>query len=138
MLRRFPAADSTDGYDASALKPPGLGRMFPNGNKTPSSTPPIRMKIDLLGKTAIVTGSTAGIGYAIAQGLAQAGADVVVNGRSATAVERAVAKLTSDVAQANIRGVAADVGTAGGCAPICQAWCNVIGAVCCSCPRSRR
>ena len=45
------------------------------------------MKIDLSGKTAIVTGSTAGIGYAIAKGLAQAGAEVVVNGRTAAAVE---------------------------------------------------
>ncbi len=38
------------------------------------------MKIDLSGKTAIVTGSTAGIGYAIAKGLAQAGAALRVDG----------------------------------------------------------
>jgi NAD(P)-dependent dehydrogenase (short-subunit alcohol dehydrogenase family) len=40
------------------------------------------MKIDLSDKTAIVTGSTAGIGFAIAKGLAEAGVVVVVNGRS--------------------------------------------------------
>ena len=40
------------------------------------------MQVDLSGKTAIVTGSTAGIGFAIAQGLAEAGAEVVINGRS--------------------------------------------------------
>ncbi|NMM37197.1 MAG: SDR family oxidoreductase [Glaciimonas sp.] len=79
------------------------------------------MKIDLTGKTAIVTGSTAGIGYAIAKGLAQAGATVIVNGRTAVAVERAVAKLMSEVTQANIRGVAADVGSAEGCAVLVAA-----------------
>ena len=40
------------------------------------------MKIDLSGKSAVVSGSTAGIGYAIAKGLAEAGASVVVNGRT--------------------------------------------------------
>lgn len=73
------------------------------------------MKINLSGKTAIVTGSTAGIGYAIARGLAEAGAEVVVNGRTTEAVERAVATLTSEVAWARLRGVAADVGSATGC-----------------------
>jgi NAD(P)-dependent dehydrogenase (short-subunit alcohol dehydrogenase family) len=79
------------------------------------------MKIDLSGKTAIVTGSTAGIGYAIAKGLAQAGATVVVNGRTAAAVERAVGELNSAVAHANIRGVAADVGSADGCTALVTA-----------------
>ena len=73
------------------------------------------MHIDLSGKTAIVTGSTGGIGYAIAKGLANAGADVVVNGRSEAAVAKAVAKLKSEVPHAKVRGVAADVGTAEGC-----------------------
>src|SRR5699024_3118376 len=76
------------------------------------------MKIDLAGKTAIVTGSTIGIGYAIAKGLAQAGAAVVLNGRSAAGVDRAVARLTAEVANADIRGVAADVGSAEGCAAL--------------------
>ncbi len=70
------------------------------------------MKINLSGKTAIVTGSTAGIGYAIARGLAEAGAEVVANGRTAEAVERAVATLTSEVARAMLRGVAAAQPTA--------------------------
>ena len=76
------------------------------------------MKIDLSGKTAIVTGSTAGIGYAIAKGLAETGAAVVVNGRSVEAVERAVARLKTEVAAASVTGVAADVGTLDGCAAL--------------------
>ena len=49
------------------------------------------MKIDLSGKTALVTGSTAGIGHAIARGLASSGAAVVVNGRTKAKVDAAVA-----------------------------------------------
>ncbi|MGZ4874177.1 MAG: SDR family NAD(P)-dependent oxidoreductase, partial [Candidatus Angelobacter sp.] len=48
------------------------------------------MIIKLEGKTAIVTGSTAGIGHAIAHGLAEAGASVIVNGRTQQRVEQAV------------------------------------------------
>ena len=44
------------------------------------------MKIDLSGKVALVTASTAGIGFAIAKGLAASGAEVVVNGRSERSV----------------------------------------------------
>lgn len=73
------------------------------------------MKIDLTGKTAIVTGSTVGIGFAIARGLAESGATVVVNGRHGTPVEKAVAALKAALPSAKLRGFAADVGTAGGC-----------------------
>jgi NAD(P)-dependent dehydrogenase (short-subunit alcohol dehydrogenase family) len=79
------------------------------------------MKIDLSGKTAIVTGSTAGIGYAIARGLAEAGAAVVINGRKAAALDKAVATLASAMRGANIRGVVADVGSAAGCAALLKA-----------------
>ncbi|HVT04815.1 MAG TPA: SDR family NAD(P)-dependent oxidoreductase, partial [Thermoanaerobaculia bacterium] len=51
------------------------------------------MRIDLQGKRAIVTGSTAGIGFAIASGLAEAGAAVVINGRSEASVEAARKRL---------------------------------------------
>lgn len=67
------------------------------------------MNIDLSGKTALVTGSTQGIGLAIAKGLAEAGARVVVNGRTAERVSAAVAALPGDIV-----GVAADVATDAG------------------------
>jgi NAD(P)-dependent dehydrogenase (short-subunit alcohol dehydrogenase family) len=73
------------------------------------------MKIDLSGKTALVSGSTAGIGYAVAKGLAAAGSNVVVNGRSTARVDEAVAKLANAVPGASVRGIAADVSTAKGC-----------------------
>ena len=71
------------------------------------------MNIDLTGKTALVTGSTQGIGLAIVEGLANSGARVAINGRTADRVEEAVAKLSGDVF-----GVAADVSTADGAAEL--------------------
>ena len=73
------------------------------------------MKIDLSGKTALVTGSTSGIGHAIARGLASAGATVVVNGRTQAKVDAAVAAIAKLAPGAKARGVAADVSTAVGC-----------------------
>jgi NAD(P)-dependent dehydrogenase (short-subunit alcohol dehydrogenase family) len=73
------------------------------------------MKIDLTGKTALVTGSTSGIGHAIARGLAAAGATVVVNGRTQGKADAAAAAITKAVPGAKVRGVAADVSTAAGC-----------------------
>ncbi|MET9292556.1 SDR family oxidoreductase [Streptomyces sp. NPDC003077] len=69
------------------------------------------MRIDLTGRTALVTGSTAGIGLAIAKGLRAAGATVVVNGRTPERVRAAIEECGTE----GIRGVAADVGTAEGC-----------------------
>jgi NAD(P)-dependent dehydrogenase (short-subunit alcohol dehydrogenase family) len=69
------------------------------------------MKIDLTGKTAVVTGSTQGIGFAIAKGLSKAGATVVVNGRTEAKVAAAVQRLGG-----HARGNTADLGTAEGCA----------------------
>lgn len=66
------------------------------------------MNIDLSGKTALVTGSTQGIGLAIAQGLASAGARVIVNGRTQARVDEAVATIEGDAV-----GIAADLAEAG-------------------------
>jgi NAD(P)-dependent dehydrogenase (short-subunit alcohol dehydrogenase family) len=73
------------------------------------------MKIDLSGKTALVTGSTSGIGHAIAKGLAAAGASVVVNGRTEAKVDAAVTALAKVLPGSKLRGIAADVSTAAGC-----------------------
>lgn len=72
------------------------------------------MRIDLTGRTALVTASTQGIGAAIAAGLAGAGARVYVNGRTAERVERAVAQLRGEVPDGEFAAVAADVATAEG------------------------
>jgi NAD(P)-dependent dehydrogenase (short-subunit alcohol dehydrogenase family) len=74
------------------------------------------MRIDLSGKRALITGSTAGIGFAIASGLAEAGAAVVLNGRTDKSVEAAKQRLTQKLPQAKVEGVAADLATAEGAA----------------------
>jgi len=78
------------------------------------------MRIDLSGKTALVTGSTAGIGLAIAAGLAESGARVILNGRSDSAVGRAAAELRARFPRASLEGVAADLATAAGAARLIQ------------------
>ena len=72
------------------------------------------MNIDLTGKTAIVTASTAGIGLACAEGLARAGARVVVNGRDQARVEAAMASIRAAVPGAQLVGVADDLASAAG------------------------
>jgi NAD(P)-dependent dehydrogenase (short-subunit alcohol dehydrogenase family) len=91
------------------------------------------MRIDLSGKTAIITGSTAGIGLATAKGLAAAGAKVVVNGRTPEAVERAVKAVSTAAPGAEVAGFAADLGNADGCNalagkhPNCEILVNNLG-----------
>ena len=72
------------------------------------------MHIDLKGKVALVSASTAGIGLATAIGLADAGATVILNGRSVEAIERARAAVLARAPLAQLRGVAADLATAEG------------------------
>jgi NAD(P)-dependent dehydrogenase (short-subunit alcohol dehydrogenase family) len=73
------------------------------------------MDLQLGGKRALVTGSTAGIGFAIAAALANEGAAVVINGRTPERVDRAVAQLRNGASSAEITGLAADLGTREGC-----------------------
>jgi NAD(P)-dependent dehydrogenase (short-subunit alcohol dehydrogenase family) len=74
------------------------------------------MIIDLSGRHAVVSGSTSGIGFAIAQGLAASGAAVVVNGRSQKSADGAVSRLKAALPEAKVEGIAADLGTADGVA----------------------
>jgi|SRR5580658_709647 NAD(P)-dependent dehydrogenase (short-subunit alcohol dehydrogenase family) len=72
------------------------------------------MDLQLNGKRAVVTGSTAGIGFAIAEALANEGASVVVNGRTEQRVNEAIDKLRAAGVRGKVDGVAADVGRAEG------------------------
>jgi len=69
------------------------------------------MDLQLTNKKALVTGSTAGIGFAIASLLAQEGASVVMNGRSKERVEDAVKRIQKEKKDSQVTGVAADLGT---------------------------
>jgi hypothetical protein len=70
------------------------------------------MNLQLDGKRALITGSTAGIGFAIAEALAQEGATVIVNGRTEGRVAESLKKLQNTRGKAE--GLAADLGTAAG------------------------
>src|SRR5947208_16740276 len=71
------------------------------------------MNLQIENKTALITGSTRGIGFAIARLLAEEGANIILNGRSEASVKAAVAQIGR-----RARGVAADVSTAAGCAAL--------------------
>lgn len=78
------------------------------------------MDLKLKGQTALVTGSTAGIGFAIAQALAAEGAQVTLNGRSSATVDKALQKLRDALPGVVCNGIAADAGTAEGCNQLVQ------------------
>ena len=86
------------------------------------------MKIDLSGKTAIISGSTAGIGFGAARELAAAGAHVIINGRKQDRVDKAGQSIADTVPTARVSGFAADLGTAAGCAALVEAHpsCDIL------------
>ena len=79
------------------------------------------MDLHLQGRRALVTGSTAGIGFAAALGLAREGAEVALNGRTQGRVDDAAARIRDQVPDAKVTGVAADLSGAEGCAALIQA-----------------
>ena len=76
------------------------------------------MELGLGSKHALVTGSTAGIGYAIAKGLAAAGAHVVLTGRTQAGIDAALIRLRDSVPEAKVTGIAADCATPEGAAAV--------------------
>ena len=76
------------------------------------------MDLQLEDKTALVTGSSLGIGFAIALKLAQEGATVYVNSRRSDKVEEAIARIKAEVPNAKLKGIAADLSTKEGVAQL--------------------
>jgi short-subunit dehydrogenase len=74
------------------------------------------MIIDLTGKRAIVTGSTSGIGFVVARGVAETGAAVVLYGRTKKSVDAATKRLARQVPQVKVEGIAVDLAAAAGVA----------------------
>lgn len=66
------------------------------------------MDLQLKNKTALVTGSTEGIGFAIAKGLLKEGIEVYINGRQQEKVDKAIAQLKSELPNAEVKGIVAD------------------------------
>jgi NAD(P)-dependent dehydrogenase (short-subunit alcohol dehydrogenase family) len=73
------------------------------------------MELGLKGKRVLVTGSTAGIGFATARALANEGAHVMVNGRTEARVSGAVERLRAELPGATVDGIAENLGNANGC-----------------------
>jgi NAD(P)-dependent dehydrogenase (short-subunit alcohol dehydrogenase family) len=87
----------------------------------PTSTTEVKeMDLGLAGRRALVTGSTAGIGFSTARALAAEGAEVTINGRTEARVAAAVERIGSEVSNARASGIAADLGTAAGCAQLLE------------------
>src|ERR1700676_4091168 len=70
------------------------------------------MDLGLKGRIAVVTGSTAGIGFAIANTLSAEGARVIVNGRTQARVDSAIEKIRRETSKAEVRVCAWDLGIA--------------------------
>ncbi|MEO0408844.1 MAG: SDR family oxidoreductase, partial [Cyanobacteria bacterium P01_A01_bin.135] len=82
------------------------------------------MDLQLTDKLALITGSTAGIGYAIAEALAAEGASVILNGRSQGSVDAAIAKLSTGV-PGKVLGFAGDLSTTEAAAALVEKYPNV-------------
>ena len=83
------------------------------------------MNLGLDAKRVLVTGSTAGIGFATAEAFAREGAHVIVNGRSQPRVDKALSQLREIVPGVRAEGIAADLSTGAGCASVIAAFENV-------------
>jgi NAD(P)-dependent dehydrogenase (short-subunit alcohol dehydrogenase family) len=80
------------------------------------------MDLQLNGKRALITGSTVGIGFAIAKALAEEGVQVVVNGRTEERVSEAQRRIATEISNARIEGVAADLSSPDGVTKVIEAF----------------
>lgn len=80
------------------------------------------MKLDFNGQSALVTASSGGIGLEIARSLAAEGARVIINGRTQTSVDQALASLHSELPDADLVALVTDNGTAVGCHETISMW----------------
>jgi len=112
-------------WSSAWAEPHGAGNAIIDPAGLPLQPKDIAMKIELSGKTALVTASTAGIGFAIAKGLAESGASVILNGRSDASVARASERLLAALPRAQVRGVAADLGGDAGTRALAEAAAGV-------------
>lgn len=83
------------------------------------------MDLQLEGKRVLVTGSTAGIGFATARALAAEAATVIINGRGQARVDAAIREVRKLHPNAKVSGVASDVSNAAGCAKVVQAVAGI-------------
>jgi NAD(P)-dependent dehydrogenase (short-subunit alcohol dehydrogenase family) len=78
------------------------------------------MDLQLEGRTALISGSTKGIGFAVASLLAREGAKVIVNGRTEAAVQESTHRILKETPKAQVDGLAADLATAEGCSAVAR------------------
>jgi NAD(P)-dependent dehydrogenase (short-subunit alcohol dehydrogenase family) len=83
------------------------------------------MDFGLHRKRALITGSTAGIGFAAARAILEEGAHVIVNGRSDSRVQAAIDSLRAVATTGSVEGIAADLSTAAGCQAMTEAHPDV-------------
>ncbi|GIN20570.1 SDR family NAD(P)-dependent oxidoreductase [Siminovitchia fordii] len=83
------------------------------------------MNLNLKGKTALVTGSTSGIGKAIAMSLVAEGATVLINGRREEKVDQTIKENQAKYPDAILQSVVADLGTEQGCQKVIEKYSEV-------------
>jgi len=83
------------------------------------------MDLQLNGRTALITGSTAGIGFAIARILAEEGAQVIINGRTDERVRDAQRRIAAETPNRQSKGVTADLSTSNGASKIIETFPEV-------------
>jgi NAD(P)-dependent dehydrogenase (short-subunit alcohol dehydrogenase family) len=99
---------------------PGAAKINQPGAAAPYGMVQRLMDLQLEGKKVLVTGSTAGIGFATARALAAEASSVIVNGRGQERVTAAISEIRKLHPQAHVSGVASDVSSAAGCAKLIQ------------------